>query len=487
MPGPVVPYYGIMRRALIAALLICRTALAADAPHAHIWFDARAPHETPRVRATVGGVEQSLELDTGSPHHAWSLKAAKARGVELRPSEEAIHDYAMRRHEAFRARLPVRVEGLALGPDEITVSDWTDELNPLWPDAPHVDGVLSPQTLAPTGGALVIDFVSGELTATSWPDALERIADRGLLIADVPAAASGHFVVAARVGRDELRLAVDTGAGGSLVWAARDLDTLGGATRTWKHDARLRVGKLMRDVAVQVLEPLMQPPFDGVLGMDVLRDCAIALDAHRLVARCLDDGRAANGDSTVSVMSPPPGARAYVCVREHLCLRETADGSYEYRGDRVTALFHKDGRFELKRFAEGGGLAMRSSRDELKWLLEETAVARYEQTHAWSLKRSFDFLPRHLGAVWADDHYTTAERRELLFRIWDEAAEPGDHELGAAGARARHVIERFVRHELPRGSPDGFTDEELSRFNARRRSDAPRFSPYERDPTDDGT
>ncbi len=221
--------------------------------------------------------------------------------------------------------------------------------------------------------------------------------------------------------------------------------------------------------------------------MDVLRDCALALDAHRLVLRCADDARAANGDSIVSVMSPPPGARAYVCVREHLCLRETADGSYEYRGDRVTALFHKDGTFELKRFADGGGLAMRSSREELKWLLDETALTRYAQTKSWSLARSFDFLPRHLGAVWSDAHYTPAERRELLFRIWDEAAEPTDRELGAAGTRARHVIERFVRRELPPGSPDAFTDAELLHFNSRRPPDSPRFAPYDRDPADDGT
>src|SRR5581483_10371572 len=109
---------------------------------------------------------------------------------------------------------------------------------------------------------------------------------------------------------------------------------------------------------------------------------------------------------------------------------------------------------------------------------------RYQRGHERSLARSFEFLPLHLAAVWSDDRFSAAERREVLFKIWDEAAEPSDRELAAAGRRARRVIERFVRRRLPRGSPDGFADDELARLNARR-ADGPRFDPYRYQPSHD--
>jgi hypothetical protein len=87
--------------------------------------------------------------------------------------------------------------------------------------------------------------------------------------------------------------------------------------------------------------------------------------------------------------------------------------------------------------------------------------------------------------VWHQGTWSPAEKRDLLFRIWDEAAEPDDPELGAAGAHARRIIADFVRHELPRGSADGYSDAELQQLNARRPPAQPRFDPYRSLPTSD--
>jgi hypothetical protein len=70
-----------------------------------------------------------------------------------------------------------------------------------------------------------------------------------------------------------------------------------------------------------------------------------------------------------------------------------------------------------------------------------------------------------------------AEKRHLLFLLWDECAESGPEEVVAASRAVRGAILAFVRRRLPAGSRDAFTAEELARENARR-SSSERFAPY---------
>ncbi|HEY7375887.1 MAG TPA: hypothetical protein VIF57_27255, partial [Polyangia bacterium] len=100
-------------------------------------------------------------------------------------------------------------------------------------------------------------------------------------------------------------------------------------------------------------------------------------------------------------------------------------------------------------------------------------------------------LPRHLSAILDDRRLSPAQRRRILFLLWDEMAEPADTERGWAGARARRLIETFVQERLPRGGPEAYSDAELAGFNESRRG-AVRFEPYaapsgdrQRDPGDD--
>jgi hypothetical protein len=72
-----------------------------------------------------------------------------------------------------------------------------------------------------------------------------------------------------------------------------------------------------------------------------------------------------------------------------------------------------------------------------------------------------------------------AEKRHVLFLLWDECAESGPEEVMATSRAVRGAIVAFVRRRLPAGSADAFTDGELARENARRTS-AERFEPYRR-------
>jgi hypothetical protein len=75
-------------------------------------------------------------------------------------------------------------------------------------------------------------------------------------------------------------------------------------------------------------------------------------------------------------------------------------------------------------------------------------------------------LKDRLARTWDADR-PAAQRRALLFVLWDGAGEPGE----------RRLIERFIRNQLPPRSPDSFTDEELARY-AGLRGDS-NFRPYQ--------
>jgi hypothetical protein len=85
------------------------------------------------------------------------------------------------------------------------------------------------------------------------------------------------------------------------------------------------------------------------------------------------------------------------------------------------------------------------------------------------LRASLAELPARLGALWDDPARAPVEKRHLLWLLWNETSDDG----GGAAARAR--IERFIRERLPRGSPDAFTDDELTRYGAASQG---RFAPY---------
>ncbi|HLU67530.1 MAG TPA: hypothetical protein VKZ63_14710 [Kofleriaceae bacterium] len=94
------------------------------------------------------------------------------------------------------------------------------------------------------------------------------------------------------------------------------------------------------------------------------------------------------------------------------------------------------------------------------------------------MDRALAHLPAYLAAVWREAAWSPAERRRILFALWDEAAEDGNELLRAGGAEARCIIERFIAQELPPGSRHAFAPAELAALNRIRSSRQP-FAPYE--------
>ncbi|HUS68872.1 MAG TPA: hypothetical protein VMZ28_30255 [Kofleriaceae bacterium] len=84
--------------------------------------------------------------------------------------------------------------------------------------------------------------------------------------------------------------------------------------------------------------------------------------------------------------------------------------------------------------------------------------------------------PAKLERIWRSE-WSAAEKRALLFELWDECAEEGSSGVVSAANAVRAAVIAFVRRRLPHGSRDAFTDDELRALNRRRTSRA-RFEPY---------
>ena len=158
---------------------------------------------------------------------------------------------------------------------------------------------------------------------------------------------------------------------------------------------------------------------------------------------------------------PPPGsggtriedARFYAQVDPDGATRIDDRATFDLT-DAIMRRAHQDPyAYEKRRF-----LAATSSRRDA--LAEAARAAR--------TREALDALPHRLLALWRDGSRSAAERRRLLWELWEEA--DGESE---AGARARRLIETFIQNRLPAGSPDAFSEAELLRYGFRPYPDRP--------------
>jgi hypothetical protein len=118
-------------------------------------------------------------------------------------------------------------------------------------------------------------------------------------------------------------------------------------------------------------------------------------------------------------------------------------------------------------------------------LLAATADTRLEIAEDYQHQRMIEELGRlteQLDAIWTGRR-SLAERKRLLFALWDECEEldPRDSDIDETrrelGHAARQKILRYIAQVAPAGSPEAFTETELAQVNARRVSRR-KFAPY---------
>jgi hypothetical protein len=182
-------------------------------------------------------------------------------------------------------------------------------------------------------------------------------------------------------------------------------------------------------------------------------------------------------------------------------LRPSGGGTYESHHTTFSAHVNRDGTVKLDDTPDfsgphlgKGGMEGRMgiddwfmrrhgidpySSEKLKWLdrTRDERVAIGKEFRKEQLAHSAQYMQRNLQWVWQS---TTdpVRRKQAVFQLWDDVAETGEPELVEGGAAARAYLVGFIRTHLPKGSPNGFTDEELAKLNARKQSSAT-FAPYE--------
>lgn len=118
-------------------------------------------------------------------------------------------------------------------------------------------------------------------------------------------------------------------------------------------------------------------------------------------------------------------------------------------------------------------------------LLDRTRDERMQIATRENRERLRESLQRtwaDLGRLWRGPG-SAAEKRRLLFQLWDECAESGSDEVVDTARAVRGQIIAFVRRHLPAGSRLGYSAAELARHN-RSRSSKARFDPYAAAPPD---
>lgn len=112
--------------------------------------------------------------------------------------------------------------------------------------------------------------------------------------------------------------------------------------------------------------------------------------------------------------------------------------------------------------------------------LDDSRDARADmraRAQAEDLRDAVAALPGLLRRTWQDTSLSPAQRRAMLFRLWDECVEAGPADVVRRGNTARVMILAFIRRHLPAGSAHAYTGAEIEVLNAGRESEQP-FAPY---------
>lgn len=112
--------------------------------------------------------------------------------------------------------------------------------------------------------------------------------------------------------------------------------------------------------------------------------------------------------------------------------------------------------------------------------LQETGELRAElceRSRMEDLKAFLLRLPGELRAIWAREDRTEAERRAMLFEVWDQCREEGTAEAAKYADAARELVIDFIHENMPPSSLHAYTVDEIAALNARRRS-RDSFLPY---------
>ncbi len=268
------------------------------------------PFPLPIVHGKVAGVPTLFLVDTGANAHILTSWIARKAQLTTRAFGDQGVDHAGRAIETRRAPHPqVHIDNWGdLSDEPMLVTDVPEAVQRL-----GIGGFISPQQLASDDASIVIDFQKSEMRQMRRGDSLDSAGNalaldppRVCLDKDSPLQGLA-FVVHGQIEGNAVDLLVDTGAHHSdLLSTSKPGKALlprseaskesvyaasGKVTPRTVHDAHLHVGALevMRDVDLIPGKEDDFCPRDGVLAMDVLKQCVLVLDRQTVSGLCKSD------------------------------------------------------------------------------------------------------------------------------------------------------------------------------------------------------
>jgi hypothetical protein len=271
-----------------------------EAPSHAVKMEMR--NRLPVVRVTIFDQPAWMLVDSGASYHAISGRLARKLAQFTVDVGDAT-DLAGGRHDVrLSTSLQIDAGEWALVRGRVLITEDTSA---------SFGGRLSPQWLARDDETVVVDLVTWELRGLPAQEAAERYGSwPGVLIprgeSCTPMPGFQRFGVRATIGGKPVRLEIDSGSNVTALDADRDagraltalassrpstVSLIGGASI---DVARLAPQPLLVGEIARTVEPMLfhrsKPDlceFDGVLGTDALKNCAILFDRDGVQLRCL--------------------------------------------------------------------------------------------------------------------------------------------------------------------------------------------------------
>jgi hypothetical protein len=280
--------------------VVASLSLEASGGRSPIYFASRG-RRVPTVHVTLAGRSAVFLLDTGAYDHlveGWL--ARQLNDVSPTGKTATVVDHANHRLTLDRwSTMTFELQGWTALPPIVPLV--TEDKN-VGPVQVGIGGLFSPQKLV-IDGPVVLDFVTAEMVSGA-NEASERLSARHTSLG-VARRCGSSYVLNGKVEGKAVSLVVDTGSfvtdlrassptGSALAGQSsplsRDIQAIGGLAATrLLGDARVSFG----DYSTRLDIPLVQAPgraprcaSDGVVGMDVLQKCVLAIEPMQMRIAC---------------------------------------------------------------------------------------------------------------------------------------------------------------------------------------------------------
>ncbi len=264
----------------------------------------RPPRRNPLVRVTIAGQSTFMLVDSGASAHVITQDVAHKLELASQASGASFMDAAGRKQGARRADASqITIDGwgkLAPGPLYIVAGDGGATAS-----TTGVSGLLSPQNLDPAH-MIVFDLSREEMHTVDGDQGADAFMFGPQDLGQTRACGTLYYVTATIEG-EPVKMLVDTGADSTIVYGATAAGhrlrmkrtQVGGEVRAVSGavaadvlaSVRMRVGALLQTRDMTLIEaPGDGCGGEGILGLDVLRNCTLVFGAggrpRTLMVRC---------------------------------------------------------------------------------------------------------------------------------------------------------------------------------------------------------